>query len=67
MTHTDHRMEAAQRTNQSNGRGWCFAPELDHLEPLWVRVLKPFVSWHVWMGLGLFCACLALLINYGGV
>lgn len=35
---------AAQRTNQSKGHGWCFAPELDHLEPWYVRAIEGALS-----------------------
>lgn len=66
MTHTDHRMEAARRTNQSNGRGWCFAPELDHFEPWYVRVLSAFGHKAVWIGLGMLSLMVWLLINYRG-
>ncbi len=41
-TFRDHRMEAARQTGDgtATGRGWCFAPELDEVEPMWVRVIK---------------------------
>ena len=42
-THVDHRMKAAQATDQSNSRGWDFRPS-DEV-PLWVHaiaeVLRP--------------------------
>jgi hypothetical protein len=37
-TFTDHRMTAAQSTNQSNGRGYSFDRIVDE-SPLWIRAL----------------------------
>lgn len=37
-TFTDHRMSAAQATNQSNGRGYAFDRMIDE-SPLWIRAL----------------------------
>ena len=37
-TYTDHRMNAAQATNQSNGRGYDFDRMIDE-SPLWIRAL----------------------------
>lgn len=43
MNFSDPRMESASRTNQSGGRGWCFAPEpeVSFSERLVFNVLKP--------------------------
>ena len=38
-TFTDHRMSAAQATNQSNGRGYSFDRIVDE-SPLWIRALE---------------------------
>jgi len=38
-TYTDHRMQAAQSTNQSNGRGYSFDRIVDE-SPLWIRALE---------------------------
>jgi hypothetical protein len=37
-TFTDHRMAAAQATNQSNGRGYAFDRMVDE-SPMWLRAL----------------------------
>ena len=37
-----HRMQAAQSTNQSNGRGYAFDRLIDE-SPLWIRVLAEIV------------------------
>jgi hypothetical protein len=37
-TYTDHRMAAAQSTNQSNGRGYAFDRIVDE-SPMWLRAL----------------------------
>ena len=36
--YTDHRMMAAQATNQSNGRGYAFDRMIDE-SPMWLRAL----------------------------
>lgn len=41
-TFTDHRMSAAQSTNQSNGRGYSFDRIVDE-SPLWIRALAEIV------------------------
>ena len=38
-TFTDHRMTAAQSTNQSNGRGYSFDRIVDE-SPVWIRALE---------------------------
>jgi len=38
-TYTDHRMNAARATNQSNGRGYAFDRIVDE-SPLWIRALE---------------------------
>lgn len=38
-TFTDHRMAAAQSTNQSNGRGYAFDRIVEE-SPIWLRALS---------------------------
>lgn len=42
----DARFESAKATGDRNARdrGWCFAPELDHLEPWYVRAIEGALS-----------------------
>lgn len=65
MTHTDHRMEAARRTNQSNGRGWNFDPAVD-AAPLWIRTIELLFRPSTIFSLSLLSLMVWLLINYRG-
>lgn len=66
MTHTDHRMEAAQRSNQGKGRGYGFFPDDPMRDtPIWMRAIEVLARPSSIFSLSLLGLCVWLLINYG--